>query len=101
MFLIGLNLNHQKMLLSCHLMLKRVFQLFPLLSRRGHLGGVNEAHGPFVRFDLKTRFCEIRVRTRIALLFKFLLRPSLRGRRGNLCAVDIRGSDLTFSDPRV
>lgn len=66
------------MLLSCHLMLKRVFQLFPLLSRRGHLGGVNEAHGPFVRFDLKTRFCEIRVRTRIALLFKFLLRPSLR-----------------------
>lgn len=101
MFLIGLNLNHQKMLLSCHLMLKRVFQLFPLLSRRGHLGGVNEAHGPFVRFDLKTRFCEIRVRTRIALLFKFLLRPSLRGRWGNLCAVDIRGPDLTFSDPRL
>jgi hypothetical protein len=77
MFLIGLNLNHQKMFLSCYLMLKRVFKLFPLLNRRGHLGRVNEAHEPrgFVRFDLKTHFCEIRVRTQFAfdLLFKFLL----------------------------
>lgn len=86
MFLIGLNLNHQKMLLSCYLMLKRVFKLFPLLNRRGHLGRVNGAHEPrgFVRFDLETHFCEIRVRTQFAfdLFFKFLLRPSQRKRWG-------------------
>ena len=75
------------MLLSCYLMLKRVFKPFPLLSRRGHLGGVNEAHGPYVRFDLKTHFCEIRVRTRVDLLFKFLPWPSLSGRWGNCVPV--------------
>lgn len=101
MFLIGLNLNHQKMLLSCYLMLKRVFKLFPLLNRRGHLGRVNGAHEPrgFVRFDLKTHFCEIRVRTQFAFdpFFKFLLRPSQRKRWGTFfCVVDTKDPDLTF-----
>lgn len=90
MFLIGLNLSHQKILFKLLFDVVEVFKLFPLLNGRGHLGGVNEAHGPrgFARFDLKTHFCEIRVRTQFDfdLLFKFLTMTISKGEvRKSVC----------------